>query len=244
MTEKHEELPNHLQNEPLQDESISDQTLYAEIANDSIRYILSEKRYVIISIILPLIIILCQIANFVLVILAFRASDRTSPRPPPVFDLITPVFIFTIVTIFMLVHIFYLIKWNFKVKKYSERRELAIKNSIAENGVKSDEFVSLSQIFYDIVNHMRNIRFIFIALNFVSILYLTWIIRQLLMRLLIIVHRDPPFPLPWFILNSVVLVALIIYLGFQWKHFLKWNRKLSKLDEFERRVYQELEFES
>jgi len=35
-------------------------------------------------------------------------------------------------------------------------------------------------------------------------------------------------------------IALVIYLFYEWKHFLKWNNKLRELKSFERQIYQDL----
>lgn len=240
-----EHQPN-LQEETPQDSSLPSEMLYAKIANEGVKYIKSKKRYIILSILFPILIIFCQIANFIIVIVEHINSTETPPRPIPLFDLLATLFIFATVSIFMLIHLFYLLNWNFKVKKYLEQREIIVKDTINSESeeVDPEKFVSLSQIFYDIIDHMRNIRVIFICLNIISLLYLAWIIRRLLLLFLFVVNDDNPFPLSLIILNSITQVGFIVYLGIQWNYYLKWNKKLSKLDAFEKRIYEELDIES
>ena len=93
MAEKHGTPKNHLQNEESLRKSISDESFYAKIADDSIRYIQSEKRYLVLSIIFPIITMLFQITNLVLVIIGYIRLHQTSPRPRPIFDISTPIVI-------------------------------------------------------------------------------------------------------------------------------------------------------
>ena len=245
MVEEDNTQIEHLQENTTNEESISDESLYTKIAGESIRYIQTEKRYLILSIVFPIFIMVFQIVNFILEIVSLYKLDMLPTEPKYLFDLIAPVIIFVVFSIFILIYLSYLLKWNSKVKIYTMNREQIIQNSVTSGSVEnSEEFVSLSQIFYDIINHMRNIRLLFYALNIVSVLYSIMLFRVLLGEFRLIVTRVFLFKIPWIILNSIAFIAIIVYLIYQWKFYLKWNKKLVKLDEFERRVYDELEFDS
>jgi len=43
------------------------------------------------------------------------------------------------------------------------------------------------------------------------------------------------------LLNIICQVGLILYLIFEWRHFYRWNKKLKKLKEFEKKIYKELD---
>jgi hypothetical protein len=48
--------------------------------------------------------------------------------------------------------------------------------------------------------------------------------------------------MPW--LNVILQVLLIIYLFINWRHFIRWNKKLTKLKDLERQIYKELDLDS
>ncbi|MHA1675043.1 MAG: hypothetical protein ACTSYI_15610 [Promethearchaeota archaeon] len=42
------------------------------------------------------------------------------------------------------------------------------------------------------------------------------------------------------IINPIGELSMIIYLIIEWRQFFQWNKKLVKLENFEKRVYSEL----
>jgi hypothetical protein len=121
-----------------------------------------------------------------------------------------------------LVNFGYLLSWKGKVRTYE--------------GKIPGKQKTLTSIFYDIVQNMKKIRVIFIIVNIISLYYFIWFI---LWALNIMDPIHPPPPPHVNILNGLSQGGLLIYLILQWKHFIHWNRKLSKLKKFEREIYEE-----
>jgi hypothetical protein len=231
-----------------------------------LKYIKNQKRYLIISIIYPVLTIIVQIFNLIFV----RTQERSpppllpgqiqAPPPPSPIDFLTPIIILIIFSLFAIFQGLFLIQWNRKIVEKENKQQqtndsLSIDNNEDENFTNSQEInqdqknslaqsnassYGLSHLFYDIVNYMDNARIMFILMNIVFIIYLQWFIGYFVANLGII---PPLYPTELFIMHYVNLLTqccLILYLGFQWKHFLRWNHKLQRLRVYERQIYQEL----
>jgi hypothetical protein len=43
------------------------------------------------------------------------------------------------------------------------------------------------------------------------------------------------------VLNFLNMIGMAFYLIYEWKHFYRWNKKLKKLKEFEKKINKELD---
>ena len=99
--------------------------------------------------------------------------------------------------------------------------------------------ITLTQLFYDIINHMNITKKIFLLMSLICVFYVYWFIA-FFMRMLTALP-PPPHHLFMHWLNVFTQISLLIYLVFEWKHFIHWNRKMRTLEKLEQMIYQELE---
>lgn len=206
--------------------------IFSKIEKGGLDYIKNEQNYLIMSALVPIYIIIVQCINLGYI---FTVSPviPLKPRPPanlpPVnlINIFTPIIILLIISFFALLNFGYLLSWKEKVKTYK--------------GKTLGKQKTLTSLFYDIIKNMEIIRVIFIIVNIVSIYYFIWFI---LWALDIMDPHHPPLAPPLFVnvLNGLSQGGLLIYLIIEWRHFYQWNRKLSKLKKFERKIFKELNF--
>jgi len=220
---------------------------YQDIEDNGLKYIEGQKRYLIFTAIFPIYAIIVQIFNII-------TSINKIPRPPGnpaglpileprnIYDILTPTIIFLVISTFALMKFIFLFIWMKKVHKYE------IQKKILEIDKKNEEIEklrysapTLTQLFYDIVDHMQLIRIVFIILNIVFIFYLQWSVGFLLDFFGLITHPNPPPNNIFHLLNTIAEFGLIWYMVFEWKHFLKWNKKIQNLTQLEKQIYDELE---
>ena len=48
--------------------------------------------------------------------------------------------------------------------------------------------------------------------------------------------------MPW--LNLIQLLLLFLYLIMNWIYFINWNKKLKRLKDFEKQIYEELDLDT
>ncbi|WP_287588153.1 hypothetical protein [Candidatus Borrarchaeum sp.] len=222
---------------------------FKKIEKEGLFFIDSQKRFLVWSALLPIFIILIQIANIV-----FVSMNPPPPGRPPlhreaprIIEVLSPGIIMIIIALFVLANFFFLLHWQKKVQQYNDQEETFDKliKSSPDEIESGTEFISLSQITYDIIQHVKKIRIIFFLMNAVAVFYFFWFVSRIVFRLAIgrLVFRGPPaqFPLILIILNILAQIGLLIYLVFQWKFFLKWDLKFSKLDMLEKRIFEELD---
>ncbi len=230
--------------------SLKNGTLYTQMERGGLNYIKNQRNYLILSAIVPLVCFLIQIINLYITFIFFinRVPPETGPSRWPgnpflIIDISTPIVIL-LFSLLALVHFIYLFSWRRKVSLYEQHKKKSI--DIEHEDEISDIHVTLTQLFYDIIDNMETIKKIFIALNVVVIFYLQWFFRFFLFELMRIVSPRMELNLfrnimPW--LNLFLQFLLIFYLIMNWKHFKHWNRKLNKLKDFEKRIYTELDME-
>ncbi len=217
---------------------------YADVEMSGIYFIRSQKRYLRWSMIFPIYNLIVQIAY--ILFLPGRAPpggfERLPPGPPVVFDIYTPAIVLIVFSLFAFVHYLFLRSWNSKVQKYDTQRgrfEELLKSSPDADDT-APEFVTYSQLFYDILNHMVKIRIIFIILNVTFVMSMGHFLQIFLIDLHLMIPTIPPSPPAIQVLDYVNQVGLIIYLIYQWKAFLRWNRKNTRIPAFEKQVYEEV----
>ncbi|MHA2226123.1 MAG: hypothetical protein ACXAC8_13010 [Candidatus Hodarchaeales archaeon] len=201
----------------------------------------------ILNALIPIYCIVVQLANLIFTLMYILRIDellsKFGKNRTPVFfidfiDLFTPSFLLLVFTIFTFTNFIFLLRWRKKVHEYEEHYQ----DPDVDKGK-----VTLTQLFYDIINIMEKLRIIFYGLNVMFVFYLQWFFRFFLNELPRVILR-PVKPslllsniMPW--LNLSLLLLLLIYLAYNWRHFLKWNKKLIKLKDFEKQIYQELDLD-
>jgi hypothetical protein len=225
--------------------------LYVQMERGGLNYIKNKRNYLILSGIVPFLSLFVQIVNLYLTLdrlfFFWRYRDPSKPfhvfeNPFLLIDFITPLIPFLLFSLLALVHFIYLFRWKKKVNRYEEHQ----KKAIATQEEISDIHVTLTQLFYDIIDNMETIKKIFIALNVVVLLNLQWFFRFFLKELLAIISPRWYIKLlrgitPW--MNLLLYALLLFYFIMNWRHFKRWNKKLNKLKKFEKQVYSELDME-
>ncbi len=164
------------------------------------------------------------------------------PGPPLIFDIFTPPIVLIVFSLFAFIHYLFLRTWNSKVQRYDTQKgrfDDLLKSS-PETEENSTDFITFSQLFYDILNHMAKIRIIFFILNITSLLSMGHFIQAMLVDFQLITAPFPPAPPTIQFFDYLNQIGLIIYLIYQWKIFLRWNRKNARIPAFEKQVYDEV----
>lgn len=259
---------------PLPSQSDSNNTIhifYQDIESNGLKYIQKQKQYLIVTAIFPIYAIILQIFNLIVIIKRIAPPPPQFPRPPfleprNIYDIITPIIVFLVISTFALVKFVFLLIWMKKVRQYesfqksseegSPSKEKSENDSPSPTGftdpvdltlspeqIKFEESQSgsLTRLFYDIVSHMQSIRVIFLLLNLTFIFYFQWFIGFLFSFFGITTNLHPQPDVLFQILNVIAQFGLIWYMVFEWRHFIRWNRKLRHLVAFEKQVYFEIE---
>lgn len=202
-----------------------------------------QKKFLILSAIIPLVIFLLQIANLVFVLV----------NPPPggipqeltfgrFLDMFTPSLVMIIMSIFGLINFIFLLCWKKKVSNYNDQKQ-SFSKMIESKTNESDNvhYVSFTELSYQNLKFMKRMRIFSIITSIVSILYIVWVLMGFLSRLGVpgIPLHTPPLALH--ILNITAQVVLTIYIIIQWIFFYKWNKKLIILESYEKQIFDELE---
>ncbi len=215
---------------------------FAEVERSGIYFIRSQKRYLRWSMIFPIYNLVVQIAYILALPQRAPPGMLPPPGPPLLFDVLTPPIVLIVFSLFAFIHYLFLRTWNSKVQRYDAQKgrfDDLLKSSPDAEDNPSD-FVSLSQLFYDIRNHMAKIRIIFFILNVTVILSMGHFLQALLIDLRLTPALIPPAPPIIQFFDYLNQIGLIMYLVYQWKIFLRWNRKNTKIPAFEKQVYEEV----
>lgn len=214
--------------------------LYTKMEKGGLKYIKHQRNYLISKALFPIFFIVVQVINFI-----FIRSLRTPkfpPRQPLLIDFITPVFISLVIFVFTLMNFVFLVNWNKNVHRYEKYQEKIFTNSTTlPNNEFPEEKITLTILFYKIIQNMKIIRTIFIGFNLICAYYFIWFIGFFLMRYSSVTPLYPNIQMVTRLLNIIWQVGLIFYLIFEWRHFYRWNKKLKKLKEFEKKIYKELD---
>ncbi|MCF2140133.1 MAG: hypothetical protein K9W44_08775 [Candidatus Lokiarchaeota archaeon] len=215
-----------------------------EIENIGLKYVESQEHYLLFSILFPFYSIIVQIIN-ILYTLELVRRPPPPPHPPlPLIDILTPFIIFLMISLFALLKFIYLLFLKKKVRKLHQYMIILKNLEKHEEFEEIENIPSLVKIFYDLINYVKTIRVIFIFVNLAFILYLQWSIRFILTYL----HLIPPGPLPsnliFHALNSIAEFGLLIYMVVEWHYFLRWNKKIKKLEDFERLIFDEIKYDN
>ena len=114
-------------------------------------------------------------------------------------------------------------------------------NNSAKTQENIPSLISLTNLFYNIITDMQTIKIIFYIMNIVCLFYFQWFIRIIFGDLFIRRIFISPQQTTIQILNFIAQIGLLFYMVFEWKHFIRWNKKLKKLSKLESKIYNELE---
>ncbi|MHA1585439.1 MAG: hypothetical protein ACTSVU_06695 [Promethearchaeota archaeon] len=200
---------------------------FKEISNDTLRYIEKQNGLFLSSAIFPLILGIISILNIYLI-----STQSPLPPIPPIhpipslFDRLIPFFLGLLIACIGIIHFIILLLWKKNYRSYHDQS-------------KSSDNVPLTRLIYNIIDYINWARIMFIILNIVVLIYSQWFVR-FLMNLLAPNPHIPPPSLFTQIINISSNILLIVYLVIEWIHFLRWNKKLKHLSEFEKHIYQDL----
>ncbi len=226
------------------EEEDNEDFLYTKMEKGGLKYIKHQRNYLIFSALFPIFFIVIQIINFIFI--RSLRMPKFPPRPefrqPLLIDFFTPIFISLVIFVFTFMNFVFLVSWNKNVHRYEKYQENIFKNSREmPNNEFSEEKITLTILFYKIIQNMKIIRILFIGFNLVCAYYFIWFIWFFLMRFDSITPLYPSIKMVTRLLNIIWQVGLILYLIFEWRHFYRWNKKLKKLKEFEKKIYKELD---
>lgn len=216
--------------------------------NNVLRYDLTfskpQKTFLILSGIIPSIIILLQIANIIFILINPRPSSPQEITFLRFLNSATPLIVMVIMSSFGILNFIFLLNWRTKVRRYNNQKRSFSKMVSSENDdEKETEFISFTELIYKNLEHMKWMRIILFISSIVSILYIWWSIRGLLVGFGIIMSpapmQNPPLVLN--ILNITAQIVLITYFVYQWIFFFNWNKKLTKLELLEEQIINELD---
>lgn len=215
---------------------------YSSIKSKGITYIKNQRNYLILNALVSFIAFFVSIINLIFqlyfLIIINQVRDKPFPFRPNAFsiiDSITPIVIMFILFIFLLFHYYFLLKWKKLVNAYEDQKSTT-----------NEGEVTLIEMIYSIIDIMDRIKKIFLGLNVLFILYFQWFFRYFFNAILAFTHPTPIFPSYRILLpaiNVLFQIVLIIYITINWKHFMKWNKKLNKIRDLEKEIYNELGFD-
>jgi len=231
--------------------STRDSQEYSNLEKGGLDYVKREKNYLKISITYPIFSLSIQLLNLLLIPLLGTLSSVPHPNPFFLFDMLTPALISFVVTMFFLANAIFSIRWKRKVEDYERLSTKFSKDSTSVDNNDQNSLAasnpSLTVLFYDIVKNMEVIRKLFIIVNIFLLYNVTWFIHFAFIRFrfgdpsAIPTISDPEDFIIIGVLNLLNVVGMAFYLIYEWKHFYRWNKKLRKLKELEKKISKELD---
>ncbi|MHA1488212.1 MAG: hypothetical protein ACTSRI_00750 [Promethearchaeota archaeon] len=233
----------------------SGMNLMEKIEKGGLTYIKKEQSYIKLSTIFPIYSLFIIIMTLVFIILGALFIKQGQHPPMPDFTIeqviimsiiiLIPACIFIALFIFSLFQLIFLKKWKKKVQEYDKLKYLYSDENIEVlKGKKKSEYqrkTTLTNLFYDIINHLEKIRVIFIIINILSFFYLWWSFRIFALIMHFLVKESAPFFPFFFYINVSGAIILIFYLIYMWYHFKRWYKKLKSLKNYEKKIAKELD---
>lgn len=245
-------IPENPEPEPKSDK------IKQDLRSGGLNYIHQQNRLVLIPVIFGIFTLIVQGFNIFFVI-GMGGFNRPPPvpdgpvipgdtHPPPPFDLATPAIIFLIFAIFLLIKVFFLIylrKMTYAFE-HKTKRILPAKleyPSVSESESDSPESndLTMTKVFYTIIDHMNLIQKLSICLYLVFILYLQWYIRYFIDLFGLFPAALSSFENIMHMLNFINQIGLLFYLIFDIYQYAHWYKKLQKIQVFERSISQEFD---
>ncbi|TFG21070.1 MAG: hypothetical protein EU530_01150 [Promethearchaeota archaeon] len=202
-----------------------DETTDVSLEN-SVNYIKKEQMYLLWSGIFPAYSIGVNVVNISFVLIAILNNWILIRR---LVDILIPLAFFFLITIFSTFQFIFLTKWK---NQFNRFQHLPSKPSTKR--------VSLTDLFYSIIEFMEKARIFFILVNIAGLMYFIWGFDFFITGIPLSISLQM-FAKITFYLNLVSFFILLLYLIYQWFHFVRWNKKLRQIKEFEKKINEELD---
>ena len=226
------------------DDSEDKISLSIKIEKLGLNYINKKKSYLFISTLFPICLLIIEVSTIVFLFIMLRVEEEDLWKFMQY--IFTKSFDSLFILIFSIFQLVFLISWRKKIREFNVQRESLLLHSpqFSEDSLEINHIpersTSLPRLFYKIVSHMEKHRIFFIIFNFVAVYILFFNIWFFWLKNIPISYDTKQFSfIEW--LNIFSTSSLLFYLGFQWFHFFKWNKKFSRLRSFEKQVYKELD---
>ncbi|MHA1995276.1 MAG: hypothetical protein ACW97Z_12100 [Candidatus Hodarchaeales archaeon] len=216
-----------------------------DILYNGLSYIKNQRNYLVINAIIPIYCIIVQAFNLFFTFSFILRVEEIVPeiRKPRttlfLVDALTPSLLLLLFSIFAITNFIFLLHWRKKVHQYDNQQQ---------DASREKNNITLTQLFYETIDIMEKLKKIFFVINVLFVFYLQWFFRFFLSEILRRIVTPPTglhsfhsVGMSW--LNLILQLLLLIYLMLNWRHFYRWNKKLTKLKDFEREIYQELDLE-
>jgi hypothetical protein len=243
-TKKKRTTPDNSENNLIMTPSSSSTNWYIKIEQGGLDYIQKKKWYLAISATFLIYILVVEVLTIALFLRSLNLNPEYLWRVQ--YSIFIKSFGSLFIIFLSLFQLLFLFGWRRKLRVFIKQREF-FHNQMSDNSEElreivhiPDKTISLTRLFYDIVVHMEKIRKLFILFNFVALYILIIATRIFWFNSRPFNFDDRYFPLMGW-LNRFSSIILLFYVGFEWFHFLKWNRKFSQLRAFEKQVYEELD---
>jgi hypothetical protein len=231
--------------------SPSDQEIsFPQLSTLGLEYLRRQRHYLIISLFYPFFTIVLQVFNTIFIIdvlnrFAGPLGGPSSPvhfQAPPLVDVLTPSIILIVLAIVAFVKLTYVFKLRKKVGAFEKQpRQDTFKEADLDEGTPNspeEPEVALTDLFYDLADHIELLQKISIIFYIGCCVYLEWFIRYFLLQFTAF-HMLPLFHNVVFWLNFADFIALILFLIVDVRQFVRWRKKLKRLHQYERRIYAE-----
>jgi hypothetical protein len=224
---------------------------FSRLEKGGLNYVKQQRNYLIVSILYPVFSLVVQLVT--LVLNNYLRSLPPDHRPPEFLfiDVLSPAIILFVISAFFLLNAAFLIRW----KIYLDLYERLSKEGSAEPASPVDadaadkdlsSSASLTRLFYKIIKNMSTIKMLFFVLNFFLAYDFIWFISFFFFRVTAgsFPPKSSPLPPASFslvqFLNILNEISMGFYLAYEWKHFYRWNKKLTLLKELEKTVNEEI----
>ncbi len=193
---------------------------------ESMNYIKKEQMYLLWSGIFPAYSIGVNVVNISFVMIAILNNWILIRR---LVDILIPLAFFFLITIFSTFQFIFLTKWKNQFIRFQELPSKPNKKR-----------VSLTDLFYSIIEFMEKARIFFILVNIAGLMYFIWGFDFFITGIPLSISLQT-FAKITFYLNLVSFFVLLLYLVYQWIHFVRWNKKLRHIKDFEKIISDELD---
>jgi hypothetical protein len=217
---------------------------YTKMEQGGLDYIRKKKWYLIVSAAFPIYILIVEVLTASFFMRSMGMNPQFQGRV--MYHAMVPSFGGLFILILSIFQFLFLLGWRRKLQIYESQKHALHLQTPHDSSDKEKELtvpektMSLTRLFYGIVDHMEKIRILFIIFNLVALYTIFFSMNFFVFNSKPINVDNQKFPImKW--LNFSSSIFLLLYLVFEWFHFIKWNRKLNHLRAFEKKICDELE---
>ncbi len=218
---------------------------YQKFQQLALTHLQQTQRSIITGGIFPLIMVVINAVNL---FVAYRWLEFYDAPDVETFARLSPILMGLLLTILATGQWVFLLYWRRKKSNYDKVKDqklerLEVKNlpEMEEFLVKKDRHMTLPSLIYALVKYMSKMRVLFFVILAVGCVNIAWSLWFLVDSW---VYRIFWIPLPYFtllwVLNGILVAIIIGFMLFEANLFLKWNRNLKKISQYENEVLKEL----